>query len=193
MVVIFVSHSFQFLSLMYVLGKVGWVTQLVVSLHHCRKYIATSLLQRLKDSPLFSGITAIALVSSHPAACHALSKYTSMLHFSQSMYYSFLFITQKPAFAPWAQTFASSMHVRSWRNPQWNISRISNFVAPSLRMIVPLVLSPPLSRASILTTVSPLKPWMSIKIAVDGSLGSCLTATNSSSFCPFLELDYDNA
>ena len=41
-----------------------------------KRYIATSLLQMLKKHPLFRDITAIGLASSHPSACHALSKYT---------------------------------------------------------------------------------------------------------------------
>ncbi|PPQ90489.1 hypothetical protein CVT25_014772 [Psilocybe cyanescens] len=57
-------------------GRVGWVTQLVVSLTMRKRYIATSLLQMLKSHPLFHGISAIGLASSHPAGCHALTKYT---------------------------------------------------------------------------------------------------------------------
>ncbi|KAF8161879.1 hypothetical protein BJ912DRAFT_1007016 [Pholiota molesta] len=58
-------------------GRVGWVTQLVVDLTERKKYIATQLLQMLKDVPFFRGINAIGLVSSHPAACHAICKYSS--------------------------------------------------------------------------------------------------------------------
>ncbi|THH15290.1 hypothetical protein EW146_g5154 [Bondarzewia mesenterica] len=58
-------------------GRVGWVTQLVVSVTARKRYIATSLLQMLKLRPIFRGITAIGLVSSHPSACHALSNYTN--------------------------------------------------------------------------------------------------------------------
>ena len=78
----------------YRLGKVGWVTQLVVSRRHRRRYIATSLLQQLKDSPLFHGVTAVGLVSSHPAACHALSKCAGIavsLSFSKVLIYLKLF------------------------------------------------------------------------------------------------------
>ncbi|THH04297.1 hypothetical protein EW146_g10212 [Bondarzewia mesenterica] len=56
--------------------RVDWVTQLVVSVTARKRYIATSLLQMLKLHPIFHGITAIGLVSSHPSACHALSNYT---------------------------------------------------------------------------------------------------------------------
>jgi len=61
----------------YEKGRVGWVTQLVVDVRLRNRYIATSLLQMLKRSSSFDGIMAIGLVSSHPAACHALAKYTS--------------------------------------------------------------------------------------------------------------------
>ncbi|KAF8496764.1 hypothetical protein F5888DRAFT_1614366, partial [Russula emetica] len=59
-------------------GVVGWVTQLVVDPSVRRRYIATCLLQTLKFHPLFRDITAIGLVSSHPAACAALSKYANV-------------------------------------------------------------------------------------------------------------------
>ena len=68
--------------LTYLLGKVGWITQLVVCINQRQRYIATSLLQMLKNSPPFAGITVIGLVSSHPAACDALSKYTCTPLFS---------------------------------------------------------------------------------------------------------------
>ncbi|KAG6377942.1 hypothetical protein JVT61DRAFT_14735 [Boletus reticuloceps] len=58
-------------------GRIGWVTQLVVNVDFRNRYIATSLLQMLKQSSPFLGIMAIGLVSSHPAACHALAKYAS--------------------------------------------------------------------------------------------------------------------
>lgn len=58
-------------------GVVGWVTQLVVDASDRERYIATLLLQTLKIHPLFHDITAIGLVSSHPAACNALFKYAS--------------------------------------------------------------------------------------------------------------------
>jgi hypothetical protein len=60
-------------------GQVGWVTQLVVKVGVRKRYIATSLLQMLKPVPLFHNITALGMVSSHPAACHALCKYTGNL------------------------------------------------------------------------------------------------------------------
>lgn len=44
-----------------------------------KRYIATSLLQMLKSHPLFHGISAIGLASSHPAGCHALTKYTGIV------------------------------------------------------------------------------------------------------------------
>ncbi|KAF8548633.1 hypothetical protein OG21DRAFT_1479135 [Imleria badia] len=62
----------------YESGRVGWVTQLVVNVHLRNRYIATSLLQMLKQSSPFVGTTAVGLVSSHPAACHALAKYASV-------------------------------------------------------------------------------------------------------------------
>ncbi|KAF9532691.1 hypothetical protein CPB83DRAFT_807156 [Crepidotus variabilis] len=58
-----------------IIGKAGWVTQLVVDLGMRRKYIATQLIQMFKSHPLFDGVTAVGLVSTHPAACDALSKY----------------------------------------------------------------------------------------------------------------------
>lgn len=54
---------------------VGWVTQLVVDKSVRRRYIATSLLQTLKSHKLFASVTAVGLVSSHPAACNVLAKY----------------------------------------------------------------------------------------------------------------------
>ncbi|KAF8066497.1 hypothetical protein FPV67DRAFT_1495049 [Lyophyllum atratum] len=59
-------------------GRVAWVTQLVVRLDARKRYIATSMLQMLKAHRTFRDITALGLVSSHPAACHALSKYTDI-------------------------------------------------------------------------------------------------------------------
>lgn len=56
-------------------GVVGWITQLVVDSRVRKRYIATHLLQTLKTHDLFQSITAIGLVSSHPAACNALAKY----------------------------------------------------------------------------------------------------------------------
>lgn len=58
-------------------GVVGWVTQLVVDVAVRKRYIATHLLQTLKSHPLFYNVTAIGLVSSHPAAVAALTKYSS--------------------------------------------------------------------------------------------------------------------
>ena len=55
----------------------GWVTQLVIDALVRKRYIATQLLQTLKTHPLFSNVTAVGLVSSHPAARDALSKYAS--------------------------------------------------------------------------------------------------------------------
>jgi hypothetical protein len=61
----------------YYVGVVGWVTQLVVDAAVRRRYIATHLLQTLKSHQLFYNVTAIGLVSSHPAAVAALTKYSS--------------------------------------------------------------------------------------------------------------------
>ena len=58
-----------------VLGVVGWITQLVVNITVRKRYIATHLLQTLKNHPLFSNVSVVGLVSSHPAACDALAKY----------------------------------------------------------------------------------------------------------------------
>ena len=58
-------------------GKVGWVTQLVVDTTVRKRYIATQLLQTLKRHPMFSHVTCVGLVSSHPAAVNALTKYSS--------------------------------------------------------------------------------------------------------------------
>ncbi|KAH7915090.1 hypothetical protein BJ138DRAFT_1176864 [Hygrophoropsis aurantiaca] len=55
--------------------KVGWVTQLVVHKLVRRHYIATHLLQQLKASATFAGVTVIGLASSHPAACAAAAKF----------------------------------------------------------------------------------------------------------------------
>ena len=51
-----------------------WITQLVVDVGERRKYIATSLLQALKDTDWFAGITIMGVVSSQPATCHVLCK-----------------------------------------------------------------------------------------------------------------------
>jgi hypothetical protein len=50
---------------------------LVVHASVRKRHIATQLLQTLQTHPLFYDITAIGLISSHPAACSALSKYAS--------------------------------------------------------------------------------------------------------------------
>ena len=60
-------------------GQVGWATQLVMKVGVRKRYIATSLLQMLKPHPFFHDIMALGMVSSHPAACHALCKYTGNL------------------------------------------------------------------------------------------------------------------
>ncbi|KAG1775130.1 hypothetical protein EV702DRAFT_1120677 [Suillus placidus] len=59
-------------------GVAGWITQLVVDRSLRKRYIATQLLQTLKTHPLFQRVTAIGLVSAHPAACTALAKYTNV-------------------------------------------------------------------------------------------------------------------
>jgi hypothetical protein len=59
----------------FVLGVVGWITQLVVDASVRQHYIATHLLQTLKTHPLFIDVTTVGLVSSHPAACDALAEY----------------------------------------------------------------------------------------------------------------------
>ncbi|KAK0186106.1 hypothetical protein F5146DRAFT_168926 [Armillaria mellea] len=51
-------------------GLVSWITQLVVHSNHRRRGIATMLLRMLRNG---SGSSAFGLVSSHPAACIALS------------------------------------------------------------------------------------------------------------------------
>ncbi|TBU38820.1 hypothetical protein BD309DRAFT_873564 [Dichomitus squalens] len=61
---------------------VGWITQLVVVVNERRKYIATSLLQALKDTDWFAGIAMMGVVSSQPATCHALCKMFSGLPIS---------------------------------------------------------------------------------------------------------------
>ncbi|KAH9925449.1 uncharacterized protein BXZ73DRAFT_103324 [Epithele typhae] len=53
---------------------VGWVTQLVVAKHLRRQWIATSLLSFLKNTSWFKDVVMMGLMSSHPAACNALSK-----------------------------------------------------------------------------------------------------------------------
>jgi len=58
-------------------GKVGWVTQLVVDTTVRKRYIATQLLQTLKRHTIFNNVTTVGLVSSHPAAVNALTKYCS--------------------------------------------------------------------------------------------------------------------
>jgi hypothetical protein len=62
-----------------ILGVAAWITQLVVDKTVRRRYIATHLLQTLKDHPLFQNVTVVGLASSHPAACSALAKYAGML------------------------------------------------------------------------------------------------------------------
>lgn len=59
-------------------GVVGWITQLVVHKNLRKRYIATQMLQTLKVHPLFRRVTAVGLVSSHPAACTALAKYANV-------------------------------------------------------------------------------------------------------------------
>ena len=58
-------------------GKVGWVTQLVVDTAVRQRYVATQLLQTLKRHAIFQDVTTVGLVSSHPAAVNALTKYYS--------------------------------------------------------------------------------------------------------------------
>jgi len=58
-------------------GSIGWVTQLVVDQEVRKCWIATQLLQTLKSNALFTKVTAVGLVSSHPAACTALAKYAN--------------------------------------------------------------------------------------------------------------------
>ena len=58
---------------------VGWITQLVVDRTMRGRYIATHLLRSLKNHVLFQNITAIGLVSSHPAACASLGNYDCFL------------------------------------------------------------------------------------------------------------------
>jgi hypothetical protein len=55
-------------------GTVGWITQLVVSSAVRKCYIATQLLQTLKRHKLFQNVTAVGLVSSHPAAVSVVAK-----------------------------------------------------------------------------------------------------------------------
>jgi hypothetical protein len=62
-----------------ILDIVGWITQLVVDKSVRKRYIATQLLQTLKDHNLFRNVTVVGLVSSHPAACNALAKYAGKL------------------------------------------------------------------------------------------------------------------
>ncbi|EPQ52659.1 hypothetical protein GLOTRDRAFT_46421 [Gloeophyllum trabeum ATCC 11539] len=59
-------------------GRTGWIAQLVVHESFRRRWIATSLLQALKEHPLFKTINVIGLVSSHPASCNALVKYANI-------------------------------------------------------------------------------------------------------------------
>jgi len=60
------------------IGTVGWVTQLVVDMGVRRRWIATHLLQMLKNDELFANVTAMGLASSHPASCTALAKYANV-------------------------------------------------------------------------------------------------------------------
>jgi len=52
-------------------GIICWITQLVVSVDHRRKGIATEMLRLLRAQAL---ATSMGLASSHPAACMALAK-----------------------------------------------------------------------------------------------------------------------
>ena len=62
-------------------GTVGWVTQLVVDMEvRKRRWIATQLLQTFKNDKLFANVTAMGLVSSHPAACTAPAKYAGKFY-----------------------------------------------------------------------------------------------------------------
>ncbi|OJT10701.1 hypothetical protein TRAPUB_12794 [Trametes pubescens] len=55
-------------------GYIGWVTQLVVDRRQCRRFIATSMLQNIKNDPWFDGVVKMGMVTSHPSACNALCK-----------------------------------------------------------------------------------------------------------------------
>ena len=72
--VFFLVYKFELL--IFSIGKVGWVTQLVVDTTVRKRYVATQLLQTLKRHAIFQDVTAIGLVSSHPAAVNALTKYS---------------------------------------------------------------------------------------------------------------------
>ena len=61
--------------LIFPTGVVGWITQLLVDKSMRQCYIATQLLQSLKNHPLFDNVTVVGLVSSHPGACDVLAKY----------------------------------------------------------------------------------------------------------------------
>ena len=58
----------------FTIGIVGWITQLVVDINLCKRYVVTSLLQLLKSHVLFETVMAFGLVSSYPVACHTLAK-----------------------------------------------------------------------------------------------------------------------
>ncbi|KAI0691088.1 hypothetical protein C8T65DRAFT_670824 [Cerioporus squamosus] len=72
-----VGHAFA-TKWQYGKDYVGWVTQLVVDVNQRKRYIATELLQTLKYHTWYEGVTMMGLVSSHPAACHALCKLNSL-------------------------------------------------------------------------------------------------------------------
>jgi Acetyltransferase (GNAT) family len=72
-----VFFSYSSAMLILATGKVGWVTQLVVDTSVRKRYVATQLLQTLKRHPIFKYVTTVGLVSSHPAAVNALTKYCS--------------------------------------------------------------------------------------------------------------------
>jgi hypothetical protein len=61
--------------MVFVLGVIGWITQLIVEASRHRRYHATMILCMLRDHPLFTNINVVGLAASHPAACDALVKY----------------------------------------------------------------------------------------------------------------------
>ncbi|KAI0772522.1 hypothetical protein BD413DRAFT_612660 [Trametes elegans] len=68
------SVGMSLLGMLLSQSYVGWVTQLIVDIKQRRRFIATSMLQQLRHQTWFNDVTAMGMVSSHPAACNALCK-----------------------------------------------------------------------------------------------------------------------
>ncbi|KAI0746404.1 hypothetical protein C8Q80DRAFT_1104630, partial [Daedaleopsis nitida] len=67
----FVGHAFA-TKWKYGDGYVGWITQLVIDKGSRQQRVASMLLNLITKASWFNDVKFMGLVSSHPAACHAL-------------------------------------------------------------------------------------------------------------------------